>query len=174
MKKLIELKDFPGYYVTDEGDVYSVNYNRMGFVKKMKPSKDGKGYLFVSLMKNKKRYIKKVHRLVAETFIPNPDNKPQVNHKNGNKTDNNVKNLEFCTCSENCIHKFQTLGYKQIQGKKCPWSKIILQIKDNNVIAEFYGCNEAERETGISNKSIRNCCHNKQKTAGKYEWKFKE
>lgn len=110
--KCIELKDFPGYYVTNEGEIYSINYNRMGITKKMTPSKDGKGYLFVSLRKDGKTYIKKVHRLVAQEFIPNPENKPQINHKNGIKTDNFIENLEWVTNSENILHAYRVLGRK--------------------------------------------------------------
>lgn len=78
----------------------------------MTPSKDGKGYLFVSLSKDGKRYLKKVHRLVAQAFIPNPFHKPQINHKNGDKTNNGVDNLEWVTNAENMLHAYRVLGRK--------------------------------------------------------------
>lgn len=172
-----EIKDFPDYLISDTGEVYSKNYHRSGILKKLKPGTNGYGYLRVTLCKDGKHYLKLVHRLVAETFIRNPDNKPQVNHKNGNKADNRVENLEFCTCSENNLHKFRVLGYKKTNlfGKDNPNSKIILQIQDGKVIAEFYGSGEASRATGISCPQISNCCRNKKyyKSAGGYKWRYK-
>lgn len=72
--------------------------------KILKPHKDTKGYLQVELKKEFKRKICVIHRLVAKAFIPNPKNKPQVNHINGIKTDNRVENLEWCSGSENVKH----------------------------------------------------------------------
>lgn len=179
MTKSFQISGFPEYYVADDGNIYSRNYKQTGRFKKLKPSIDRCGYLFVGLQKNGKKYNKLVHRLVAETFIPNPRNKPQVNHIDGNKTNNNVENLEWCTRHENMQHAYNVLhrnpsfGKKGKTGKKCPLSKIVLQIKDGEVIAEFYGTMEAQRRTNINNSSISLCCHNKRQTAGGYRWKFK-
>jgi ribosomal protein S25 len=96
---MIQYKDTP-YFVDTEGNVY-----RSG--KKLKPSLV-RGYYVVSLYP-KKRSVK-VHRIVAETFIPNPENKPEVNHINGIKTDNRVDNLEWNTSKENVEHKINILG----------------------------------------------------------------
>lgn len=141
--------------------------NRTGYIRAI--LFDGNG--------GKKRYF--VHRLVAQAFIPNPENKPQVNHIDGDKTNNCVENLEWATRSENMRHAFDVLDRKTWNtgnhGKKCPFSKLILQIKDNKIIAEFYGADEAERETGINKSTISKCCRRVKyfHTAGGYEWKYK-
>lgn len=133
------------------------------------------GYKSVILYKTKAKRIC-VHRLVAEAFIPNPDNKPEINHKNGIKTDNRVKNLEWVTKSENQIHRYNVLKQRMPCGKECKKSRIILQIKNNKIINYFYGSREAEKETGINHSAIIGCCINRKnfKTAGGFEWKYKE
>ena len=182
--KAFQIKDFPDYYITDTGDVYSRKYhpikNKNSRIIKMKKAKVGSGYLFVCLYKEGRRYQKLIHRLVAESFIANPENKPQVNHKDGNKKNNNVSNLEWATNSENGLHSFRVLKRKPAKamlgrfGKNNPLSKIVLQIKDGKVIAEFYGASEAERETGVFCSNISACCCGKVKSAGGYEWKYKQ
>lgn len=174
MSKLVRIMGFPNYCVSDAGEVFSLNYNKTGEIKKLKPQKHKNGYLFVNLSGK----IVSLHRLVAKTFIPNPENKPQVNHKNGNKMDNRVQNLEWNSSSENILHAYRILGRKSPRlgkkGKDHPNSKIVLQIKDGVVVAEFYGANEASRQTGINNISIGDACRGKNHTAGGYRWEYKK
>ena len=76
--------------------------------KFLEPAKDGNGYPFVGLFLNKKRRFFKLHQLIARAFIPNPENKPHINHKNGIKDDYRIENLEWCTVAENHQHAFAT------------------------------------------------------------------
>lgn len=108
---IVEIKDFPSYYVDKDGVIYSTKKNG-GFSRemtKMKLKEDKDGYLEVGLYRNKKRYWRRVHRLVASAFIPNPNHLPQINHKDGNVKNNHIDNLEWCTAQENTIHSYVVL-----------------------------------------------------------------
>jgi len=99
-----DVKGYEGLYMINErGDVYSIR--RKGTKGGLLiPQIEGCGYLQVPFTKNNIRKFKKVHRLIAEYFISNPDNKPYINHIDGNKENNNISNLEWCTSSENNLH----------------------------------------------------------------------
>ena len=175
MSRALQIKDYPEYYVTDNGDVYSRNYRNTGRIKKMTPVKRPDGYLRI-MLKGKGYYV---HCLVAETFIPNPDNKSQVNHKNGDKTDNRVENLEWCTRSENVRHAYDVLHrrapYQGKLGKKDPKARIVQQIdKSGNIVAEYYGIGEAERQTGFSKSGISKCCLGIRDTSRGFVWRYKK
>ena len=98
MEHLKQIEGYPDYYVSDQGNVYS---NKSGVMKKLKPIIKNSEYLAINLS-NKVNFTQiGIHRLVAQAFIPNPDNKPCVNHKDGDKQNNNVNNLEWVTHKEN-------------------------------------------------------------------------
>jgi len=126
------------------------------------------GYCQVNLVKNKKITTKSVHRIVADAFIPNIDNKPDINHINGNKKDNSTNNLEWCTQSENSLHAHR-IG---IKTNKC---KTILQYdKEGNFIAEYKGSRSAAKSTNTHQTNIVQCCKGKVKTVGGFIFKYKE
>lgn len=183
MSKAFQIKGLPDYYITEDGDIYSrystYKHNPQGRIHKLKPTLDkSNGYVKIYLYKDGKKHRKYLHRLLAEQFIPNPENKPCINHKNGIRSDNRLSNIEWCSYAENTQHAFKVLGYKGSCfgkfGKDHPGSKIVLQIKDGKVIAKFYGILEAERETGIQFKNISAVCRGKRKTAGGFQWKYVE
>lgn len=130
----------------------------------LKPSKGVKGYLLVALYKNKRSKMKRVHRLVAEAFIPNPQKMPSVNHKDENKENNKAENLEWCT------HKYNNLYGTRL--KKV--SKPILQLNSNGeLLKEWESGKKAMRELKISDASISQCCKGIRKTAGGFKWEYK-
>lgn len=177
MIKVIQISGFPEYYASDAGYIYSRNYAKTGRIKKLAFSKKRNGYLGVTLGSGN---YKLVHRLIAEAFVPNRDNKPQVNHKNGDKEDNRVENLEWANASENIRHSYDVLKRPASPhptlgklGKDNPLSKPVLQIKNGVVVNEFCAIADAERITGINHSHISMCCSGKQKTAGGYAWNYK-
>ncbi len=128
------------------------------------------GYIQIGLCKNGKCVTKKVHRIVAEAFITNPYNKPCVNHIDGNKENNCVNNLEWCSYKENSIHyvkNFSKDRYSNIKSKK------VYQYDINNTfIREWKSVQEIHKELNISKSSIYLCCLNKLNSAGGFIWKY--
>jgi hypothetical protein len=120
------------------------------------------------------KVTKAIHRLVAIAFIPNPENKREVNHKDGNKLNNNVINLEWATSSENRIHSYKTGLQVSIKGSDNKQSKPILQYSmDGIMIKEFAGAREASRVLSLEQPSIWKALNGFQKTAYGYIWKYK-
>ena len=163
-----EIRGFDDIYIiSDSGDIFSKKKQRLLSTKQGK-----NGYSTVRL--GNKLYF--VHRLVAETFILNPESKTQVNHKNGVRSDNRVENLEWVTPSENELYKRRVLKvpgtWKNKFGWDNPRSKPVIQIK-NNVVINIYGsAQEAQRATGVSNSKISLVCSGKRKHSGGYIWRF--
>ena len=173
MIKALQIKEFPGYYITNVGTIYTRKHGR---IKKLKPELSKWGYYRIHLWKNKTMTHKSIHRLVAEAFISNPDNKCDVNHKNGIRTDNRVENLEWATRSENIWHSFNVLKNPANKpwtgkfGKEHNRSQAVLQIKNGKIMHKFDSLLEAERITGIKHGDISRCCSKQRKTAGGYQW----
>lgn len=99
MEGFIEMKGYPQYFINNKGDIYSQKYGNL-----LTPRKNRDGYLFIEFEINGKKYYRRIHRLVAENFLPEAHTKETVNHKNFDKTDNRVENLEWMTNLENIRH----------------------------------------------------------------------
>lgn len=122
-----------------------------------------KGYAYVTLFSNGKacNNTRLVHRIIAEAFIPNPDNKPQVNHKNGIRDDNRIENLEWCTSSENNQHAYDFLGRKAL-GRPIGWpSSTRRKVKCDTLDIVFDSVREAMSKLGVNN--ISEVCKGKYK-----------
>lgn len=163
-----DIKGYEGLYqISDQGNVFSVKRN-----KTLRPLINTYGYHFVNLHRDGKQIASQIHRLVAEAFIPNPDNKPQVNHINENKADNRVCNLNWMTNKENMNWGTGKERSHQKQINHPNESKQIIQMDlNNNVIAIWPSMSEAER-AGFSKGTIWNCCNGVQKTHKGYKWEY--
>lgn len=184
-----DVKGFEGHYqISNIGNIKSLKrITRIGHgAKRLTPEKIMKlhvnkvGYVQANLCKGKICRKTSAHRLVAEEFTPNPENKPCVNHKDGNKSNNSVENLEWCTVAENNKHAFDVLNKKLVPywkgktGSQNASSKAVLQYNlDGTLIAKHGGLSEAERTTGINHRLISCACRGIQKTSGGYKWEFK-
>lgn len=171
-----DIKGYEGLYqVSNYGRVKSLNYNHTKKEGIMKAALDGGGYLHLRLHKNGKRKNFFVHRLVADAFLPNPDNFPIVNHKNEKPSDNRVENLEWCDVKYNNNYgtRNERISKTQINGKK---SKPVLQFTlDGTFVREWPSTHEAGRN-GFKQAHVSACCrgNTRLKTYKGFIWKYKE
>lgn len=156
------------YYVTSDGEVYSKERDiatRKGIYhlkgKRIKPSPNGTGYVFVGLHRDGRVKQVFVHRLIAEAFLPNPNNLPQVNHKNENKTDNRLENLEWCD------GKYNTNYGTGMQRRSAKISKKVgLLSSTGEVEMVFESLQDAGEYVGVSIQAISQSIKKNQKNKG--------
>lgn len=166
-----DVKGFEGKYkISNLGRVMSLNYKNTGKTGFIKPVKNKDGYLIVKIFSDK-RYTKSIHRLVGEAFIEKP--KLEINHLNGNKEDNSIDNLEWCTHAENERYSWKTLGKKRNGENKREYRKAIIQYDlNNNYIKKWTCMSEAARTLGIRISKISDCCRGTRNKTGGYKWRF--
>lgn len=182
-KKISEIKNYElyeGYTINEIGEVYSYLENnkkiRVNWDKKplkMSPAKKSNGYMHIGLTNGEKYIYPTIHRLLALSFIPNPENYKYVNHIDGNKLNNNIENLEWVTHEINSRHAYKI-------GKNNPYSnnmnKIVNQYDlNNNFLKQYQSATKAANSLSFKKggkSAILRACNGQQKTSGGYIWKF--
>lgn len=155
------------YAVTPDGRIWSYPKNWRNKNGRFLSLSHSLGYTTAILYNGDKTEAIRVHRMVALTYIPNPDNKPFINHKNGIRDDNRIENLEWCTQSENMTHAYRTLWIKHPQNKP-----VIQMGKDWTVLWEFESSSHAWKALNIDWGNIRYCVRWERKSAWWYKWKY--
>ena len=167
-----DIEGYDNYMVSNQGRVKSLNYKHTGKEQVLKPIKHNKGYLMVRIYKNGKSKNFKVHRLVAQAFIPNTENKSFIDHINTDRTDNSVDNIRWVTLKENNNNPLTKEKQVGKIGKLNPNHKPILQFDKNmNFIRKWECAYDVQRELGFKQSNISNCCNGKRKTSYGYLWK---
>ena len=168
---IVNGEPYEKFQVSNFGRILNLNYYNTGKAKLMEPSYDGQGYLKVKLSKNKETKQCYVHRLVAETFITNPENLPEVNHIDEDKTNNRVDNLEWKSHKDNINHgtRNERAAKANTNGKL---SKRVLQLSlTGDLIREWPSTMECERN-GFHQGHVADCCNGKQKTHKGFRWEY--
>lgn len=168
-----QIKDFPNYRIHESGLIESCYKPKTStVVDEWFPVKHifdkSCGYMLVTLCHEGIRKNKRVHRLLADAFLENPENKAQVNHIDGNKLNNQLSNLEWATSQENSQHSYD-------HGMSTPPNeKEIEQISfDGKIVQTFPSLHAAGRQTGIAWQNISKVCRGLRNTAGGFKWRYK-
>ena len=162
-----DIEGFEGIYkISNFGNCLRYNKKEKRFIPK-KPVICTNGYIEFQLSKKGKRFCKLAHRLVAEAFIPNPENKPQINHKDENIQNNKFDNLEWVTAKENA--NYGTRNERFAEKLSTP----IVQLSiDGEFIRRWKSSEEASRELGIRGENFTRCCRHKRKTSLNCIWMY--
>lgn len=175
---------YEDYQVSNYGRVKSLNYNKTKQEQILKQTTNNNGYQLVVLYKYGKPKTFSVHRLVANAFIDNSNNLPQVNHKDENPSNNHVENLEWCDCKYNINYGTRNeKASKALSGENCylfgklgkdnPKAKQVIQLTlENEVVRKWDSMMDIQREFTYNIGNISACCNNKRKSANGYKWQF--
>lgn len=158
-------KEYPlntNYIVYDDGRIYSKHYNKF-----LTPKINWDGYHRIQIWENQKCHMISWHRIIAQTFLENPNNYPVVNHKNGIKFDNRVENLEWCTQQQNIQHAWKT-------GLSKANAPVDMLNSDVVYIMTFKSIKEAGEYINRHPSGIIGCCKGRTKKCGNYKWRYSE
>lgn len=159
-----DVKNYEGIYkVSNLGRVMSLNYMTTHSPQLLMSQVSSNGYAKIKLHKNGKRHYTNTHRLVAEAFLNNPYSYSQINHKDENKLNNCVENLEWCTPKYNSNY-----GKRNEKLRK----KVFQINKEGIVINIFESTVEVQRVLGIKHQNVSSCCRGEIKSAGGYKWTY--
>lgn len=166
------IEGFPNYSVSKQGEVRNNTTSRI-----LAYRKTGSGYFKVTLCRSGEKFDYYIHRIVAQTFIPNKFNKPEINHIDGNKRNNSVSNLEWATRKENITHLYNYLDSTEMRrkmgnsrkGERNGASHKVIRIEDGKI----YSCiSDAARDIGVNRMCVSDVCRGKQKTTGGYHYMY--
>lgn len=188
-----EIEGFDNYQISNLCRVKNIKFNRL-----VKPLLDNRGYIMVNLYKEGKMKRLSLHRLIAIAFIPNPENKPCIDHINTDRSDNRIENLRWCTQKENHNNPLSLINHSKAakgrivseeqkknqsekmkgryKGNKWGSKKIIQLTLDGNFIREWESIKDAADSLGVSSTAIWNCLNGKSqvKSIKGYKWKYKK
>ena len=173
---IVNGEPYERFQVSNLGRVMNLNYRGTGKAKLVEPFDNGNGYLQVGLSKNEETKTCLVHRLVAETFIPNPNNLPEVNHIDEDKTNNRVSNLEWKNHRDNCNHGTRNQraakANSKVQKNNQKKSKRVLQFTlSGEFIREWPSTAECGRN-GFTQSAVCNCCNGKLPHYKGFRWEY--
>ena len=165
----IKAKKVDKYVVLSNGEVWNMDWYGTKQTKKVKQSKNNDGYLRFNFNGKKVQ----THRLIAKCFLLNPNNLPEVNHKNEIKDDNRVENLEWCNRKYNCNYGTRNKRVGKAHTNHPKFSKTVYQYtKDGQFVAKYESLHEVQRLFGYDNSTISRCCNGKRKSAYGYIWSY--
>lgn len=166
MEEWKDIEGYPNYMVSNLGRVKSLKF---GKEKILKSRKNNDGYLYINLCKEGKKKTHTIHRLVAQAFLPNPNNLPEVNHKDEDKTNNRIENIEYCDRKYNINY-----GNRNEKMAKS-LSKPILQFtKEMELVRKWESATDASRVLGINQGDICSCLKGKLKSVGGFIWGYEK
>jgi hypothetical protein len=173
MEKWQKVNSTEKYFVSNLGRLKNIKTGRI-----LKKRLGKRGYLTNNISVKGKVKVVTIHRLIALHFITNPQNKPQVNHKDGDKTNNKISNLEWVTSSENAKHAY-SIGLKKkywagIVGAQNHRSRPVIRIDRNFTKKNYVSITYAARENNVSTGNIGRVLSGKRKTTGGFYWEYKD
>lgn len=163
-----EIKGFNDYLINKNGNIIHLNrlFGKVISINKISTFIDSCGYVIVELYNNKIRKFKKLHRLIAEYFIPNPNNLPQINHKDENKLNNSISNLEWCTCKENI--NYGTRNERAIKSQMFKISRTNIKTQEVKI---YKSINDCARDMNICASAIKYSIKNNSVYKSMYKFK---